>query len=80
MANAPTPADPQPCPTVRRAVPAPRPRSDPPIPEQLPDAVRRVLAWQAHVDAGRIGHRIPVAPEIAANRDRWTALARTMRT
>lgn len=79
MANALTPEDPRPCHLARRAVPAPRPRCEPPIPDHLPDAVRHVIAWQAHVDAGRIGTRIPVSPEIAANRDRWTALARTMR-
>jgi hypothetical protein len=33
----------------------------------------------AHVDAGRIGHRIPVSPEIAANRDSSTALFRRLR-
>jgi hypothetical protein len=33
----------------------------------------------AHVDAGRIGHRIPVSPEIAANRDASTALFRRLR-
>ena len=79
MANATTPADPRPCHLAKRAVPAPRPRYEPPIPDHLPDAVRHVMAWQAHVDAGRIGTRIPVSPEIAANRDRWTAFARTMR-
>ena len=79
MAKAPPPADPRPCHLARRAVPAPRPRYEPPIPDLLPDAVRHVMAWQAHVDAGRIGNRLPVSPEIAANRDRWTALARTMR-
>ena len=79
MANAPTTADPPPCYIATRATPAPRPRYEPPIPDHLPDAVRHVMAWQAHVDAGRIGTRIPVSPEIAANRDRWTALARTMR-
>ena len=79
MAHAPTPADPQPCRTARRAMPGPSPRYEPPIPDDLPDAVRHVVAWQAHVDAGRIGTRMPVSPEIAANRDRWTALARTMR-
>ncbi|MEG3082808.1 hypothetical protein U1707_04075 [Sphingomonas sp. PB2P12] len=79
MANAPTPAGPHPCYIGARAVPVPRPRCEPAIPDDLPDAVRHVVAWQAHVDAGRIGNRMPVSPEIAANRDRWTALARTMR-
>jgi hypothetical protein len=61
--------------------PAPRraPDYEAPIPDTLCDSARQVVAWQAHVDAGRIGNRIPVSPEIAANRDRWTALARTMR-
>ena len=79
MANAPTPADPRPCHLAKRTNPAPKPRYEPPIPDHLPDTVRHVMAWQAHVDAGRIGTRIPVSPEIAANRDRCTALARTMR-
>ena len=79
MANAPTPADPHACYIATRAALAPGLRDEPPIPDHLPDAVRVVMAWQAHVDAGRIGTRIPVSPEIAANRDRWTALARAMR-
>ncbi|WP_380778208.1 hypothetical protein [Sphingomonas sp. R86520] len=86
MAHAPYPADPQPHHPAQHhrlesVPPSPRrtPGDEPPIPDHLPDAVRHVLAWQAHVDAGRIGTRIPVSPEIAANRDRWTALARTMR-
>ncbi len=44
MANAPTPADPPPCYIATRAVPAPRPRYEPPIPDHLPDAVRHVMA------------------------------------
>lgn len=85
MAELPCPADPQsdranqdrsaPMPLAPRRVP----NDETPIPDTLCDAVRHVAAWQAHVDAGRIGNRIPVSPEIAANRDRWTALARTMR-
>ncbi|MGU3392246.1 hypothetical protein [Sphingomonas sp. M1A8_2b] len=89
MANAlhPAPCQPHPAPhppqprIVYPPVPA-APRAvagERPIPDTLCDAARHVLAWQAHIDAGRIGHRIPVSPEIAANRDRWTALARTMR-
>ena len=59
--------------------PADTPPREPHIPDTLCDEARHILAWAAHVDAGRIGTRIPVSPEIAANRDRWTALARTMR-
>jgi hypothetical protein len=84
MAHAPYPADPQPHRANHRSDPMPpAPRRAPdyeaPIPDTLCDSARQVVAWQAHVDAGRIGNRIPVSPEIAANRDRWTALARTMR-
>ncbi len=31
-------------------------------------------AWQSHLDAGRIGTRLPTPPEIAANRARTEAL------
>jgi len=78
MAKAPTPAAPHPC-IATRAAPTPTPRCESPIPDHLPNAVRHVMAWQAHIDAGRIGTLIPASPEIAANRDRWTALARSMR-
>ena len=78
MANAPTPAAPHPC-IATRAAPTSRPRHEPPLPDHLPNAVRHVIAWQAHVDAGRIGTLIPASPEIAVNRARWTALARSMR-
>jgi hypothetical protein len=78
MANAPIPAAPHPC-IATRAAPTPRPRCEPPIPDHLPNAVRHVMAWQPHVDAARIGTRIPVSPKIAANRARWTARARSMR-
>lgn len=27
--------------------------------------------WQADIDAGRIGTKLPVDPAIAANRERW---------
>ena len=30
--------------------------------------------WRAHVEAARIGQRLPVDPEIAANRERTEAL------
>ena len=38
-----------------------------------------VRAWQAHVDAGRIGQHLPVDPAIAANLLRTEALFRAMR-
>ena len=92
MANAPTPADPQPPraqtePPIPAPPPPPTPQPAPtppraperPIPEHVVEEVRHVLAWMAHVDAGRIGHRIPVSPEIAANRDSSTALFRRLR-
>ncbi|MGW8278098.1 hypothetical protein ACWGK7_01195 [Sphingomonas aurantiaca] len=94
MANAPTPADPQPPraqteppipappppPTLQPAPPPTPPRApERPIPDHVAEEVRHVLAWMAHVDAGRIGHRIPVSPEIAANRDSSTALFRRLR-
>lgn len=91
MANAPTPADPQPPrvqtePPIPAPPPPPTPRPAPPprapeqpIPDHVAEEVRHVLAWMAHVDAGRIGHRIPVSPEIAANRDSSTALFRRLR-
>ena len=88
MPNAPT--DPQP-PRAQTEPPIPAPPLPPtpqptppraperPIPDHVPEEVRHVLAWMAHVDAGRIGHRIPVSPEIAANRDASTALFRRLR-
>jgi len=83
MANAPT--DPQP-PRAQTEPPIPAPPPPPPppaperpIPDHVAEEVRHVLAWMAHVDAGRIGHRIPVSPEIAANRDSSTALFRRLR-
>ena len=92
MANAPTPADPQPPraqteppipappppPTLKPSPPPPR-APERPISDHVAEEVRHVLAWMAHVDAGRIGHRIPVSPEIAANRDASTALFRRLR-
>lgn len=33
-----------------------------------------VLEWMAHVDAGRIGARLPTPPSVAANHDRTAAL------
>jgi hypothetical protein len=88
MPNAPT--DPQPPraqtePPIPAPPPPPTPQPTPPraperpIPEHAAEEVRHVLAWMAHVDAGRIGHRIPVSPEIAANRDASTALFRRLR-
>ncbi len=92
MANAPTPADPQPR-AAQTKPPIPAPPSPPtpqpaparpharehPIPDHVASEVRHVLARTAHLDAGRIGHRIPVSPEIAANRDSSTALSRCLR-
>ena len=67
MANAPT--DPQP-PRAQTAPPIPAPPPPPtpqpapptpsralerPIPDDVAEEVRHVLAWMAHVDAGRIG-------------------------
>ena len=88
MANAPT--DPQPPPAqTEPPIPAPPPPPTPqptpprapdrPIPDHVAEEVRHVLARTAHVDAGRIGPRIPVAPEIAANRDSSTTLFRRLR-
>ena len=90
MANAPTPADPQPpraqteppipAPPLQPAPPPTPPRApERPIPEHVAEEVRHVLARTAHLDAGRIGHRIPVSPEIAANRDSSTAFFRCLR-
>ncbi len=36
--------------------------------------------WADHVAAGRIGTTPPVDPEIAKNRDRWTALFQSKAT
>ncbi len=88
MPNAPT--DPQPPraqtePPIPAPPPPPTPQPTPPraperpIPDHVAEEVRHVLAWMAHVDAGRIGQRIPVSPEIAANRDSSTALFRRLR-
>ena len=49
---------------------------DPFRPHDIPDPVAE---WQAHVDAGRIGRRLPVDPEVEANRTRTEALFRSLR-
>ncbi|KQM63327.1 hypothetical protein ASE75_12760 [Sphingomonas sp. Leaf17] len=36
--------------------------------------------WATHVAAGRIGTTRPTPPDIAQNRDRWTALFRNPAT
>ena len=36
--------------------------------------------WAEHVAAGRIGTTRPTPPDIAENRDRWTALVQTRAT
>ncbi len=38
-----------------------------------------VLEWMAHVDAGRIGVRLPTPPSVAANHDRNAALFAALR-
>ena len=63
---------------VRLASPASRPWSthNPLNPQHdLPE----FTAWQAHVDAGRIGNRLPTPPHVAAIRDANDALFRSFR-
>lgn len=49
-----------------RPLPPVRPRQDPSPYFPSTDAERHQAEWQAHVDAGRIGTRTPMPPEIAA--------------
>lgn len=48
-------------------------------PDRLDDPREAVRAWQAHIDAARIGHTPPVDPQVAANTARTAALFRSLR-
>ena len=44
------------------------------------DTLEAALRWQDHVDAGRLGRRGPVRPQIAANRARTEDILRRAAT